>query len=257
MKSLLPATQNPDLFTLVSESELFIRYREAFRQTAGHQLHFTTPPEQPDGLNTRMRIPVRLEGRSFGFLSLDSFRCPDETFDELGCRMLDEGAKPRQLRAARKLYYELPILSPALSKAMETMLLIFADQLGEHAEKIFLHITGSEPTTVIKARIYIQNHLDGLLSLEDVASRCGVSVCYFCKIFKRATGMTFTEYLTRARVEEAKHALLRPQARITEIAYAVGFQSLSQFNRSFKRLTSQSPTEYRLARANLLTRSAA
>jgi len=54
-----------------------------------------------------------------------------------------------------------------------------------------------------------------------------VSPFHFCKIFKRATGMTFTDFVNRARVEKARKMLMCPEARITEVAYDVGFQSLS------------------------------
>ena len=63
--------------------------------------------------------------------------------------------------------------------------------------------------------------------------------------FKKATGLTFTDYLGRVRVEKAKSLLLNPNLRISEIAYAVGFQSLRHFNRVFRELTGQSPTDFR------------
>ncbi len=78
-----------------------------------------------------------------------------------------------------------------------------------------------------------------------MARHSGVSPFHFCKIFKRFTGLTFTEYVNRARVEKAKQLLIKPQSRVTEVAYDVGFQSLSQFNRSFRRVMDQSPTEFR------------
>ena len=53
------------------------------------------------------------------------------------------------------------------------------------------------------------------------------------------------EYLSRVRIEKAKNLLLNPNLRISEIAYEVGFQSLTHFNRVFKRILAQSPTEYR------------
>jgi len=57
--------------------------------------------------------------------------------------------------------------------------------------------------------------------------------------------MTFTDYLGRVRVERAKNLLLNPHLRISEIAYAVGFQSLTHFNRVFQELTGESPTTFR------------
>ena len=50
-------------------------------------------------------------------------------------------------------------------------------------------------------------------------------------MFKKPTGLTFTDYLGRVRVEQAKRLLLNPHLRVSEIAYAVGFQSLTHFNR--------------------------
>jgi AraC-like DNA-binding protein len=72
-----------------------------------------------------------------------------------------------------------------------------------------------------------------------------VSSFYFCKIFKKSTGMTLTEYVNRRRIEWAKRKLVNPQARVTEVAYEVGYQSLSQFNRSFLKYVGVSPTRFR------------
>jgi AraC-like DNA-binding protein len=73
-----------------------------------------------------------------------------------------------------------------------------------------------------------------------------VSTFYFCKMFKKATGLTFTDYLGRIRVEKAKNLLLNPHLRVSEIAYTVGFQSLTHFNRVFRKLTGESPTDFRV-----------
>src|SRR5687768_10505968 len=88
-------------------------------------------------------------------------------------------------------------------------------------------------------------HLDEDLSLEQVARAANTSPFYFCKIFKATTGLTFTDYIARARVEKTKDLLLNPNTRISEAAFAAGFQSLSQFNRVFRRVTGEAPTLYR------------
>jgi AraC-like DNA-binding protein len=66
-----------------------------------------------------------------------------------------------------------------------------------------------------------------------------------CKVSKQTTGLRFTDYVARARLEDAKTELLNPNRRISEIAYDAGFQSLTQFNRTFHRVFGQSPTEFR------------
>ena len=83
------------------------------------------------------------------------------------------------------------------------------------------------------------------LSLGSVARAVNTSTFYFCKMFKKATGLNFTDYLSRVRVEKAKNLLLNPNARVSEIAYEAGFQSLTHFNRVFKKVAGQSPTAYR------------
>jgi AraC-like DNA-binding protein len=102
-----------------------------------------------------------------------------------------------------------------------------------------------EPEAVRNAKSFIHQHLAEPMSLEAVARAVNVSPFHFCKLFKRATGLTFTDFVNRARVEKAKRMLMKPAARITEVAYDVGFQSLSHFNRSFRRIASESPTEFR------------
>jgi AraC-like DNA-binding protein len=98
---------------------------------------------------------------------------------------------------------------------------------------------------VTRARIYIAEHQAEEIALKDVAGAVNMSAFYFCKTFKKATGMTFTDYLARVRVEKVKNLLLNPHKRVSEAAYEAGFQSLSQFNRVFLRIAGESPSVYR------------
>ena len=105
----------------------------------------------------------------------------------------------------------------------------------------------AEPVEIWKARKFIQENSDEELSLTQVAKAVKVSPNYLSEKFKRVTGENFVDYINRRRVQKARYLLLNPDLRISEIAFAVGFQSLSQFNRVFKKLTQKSPTELRAA----------
>jgi len=59
------------------------------------------------------------------------------------------------------------------------------------------------------------------------------------------TALNFTDYVSRIRLERSKNLLLNPNLRVSEIAYEVGFQSLTHFNRVFRNKLGQSPTQYR------------
>ena len=125
------------------------------------------------------------------------------------------------------------------------LLTFFAEQLSALANQIMLEQQNAEPPLVQKAREYIEKRKNEELSLADVAKAAGASVYHFCKVFHKATGLKFTDYVARMRLEDARTRLLNPNLRISEIAYDVGFQSLTQFNRTFKRVFGQSPTEFR------------
>ena len=101
------------------------------------------------------------------------------------------------------------------------------------------------PPVITRAKEYIQEHQTENLRLGHVAKAVNTSTFYFCKMFKKVTGINFTDYLSRVRIEKSKNLLLNPNLRVSEIAFEVGFQSLTHFNRVFKKILGQSPTEYR------------
>ena len=105
----------------------------------------------------------------------------------------------------------------------------------------------AEPARIWKARCFIHEHLGEELSLARVADFVTISPNYLSEEFKRVTGSKFVDYIARTRVEKACELLSISNLRISEIAFEVGFQSLSQFNRAFKKLSGKSPTEYRAA----------
>ena len=103
----------------------------------------------------------------------------------------------------------------------------------------------AEPVAIWKARKYIQEHADDELSLTEVANVVNTNANYLSERFKQVTGINFVEYLARTRFEKACGLLRSGKLRISEIAFAAGFQSLSQFNRVFRRLSGRSPTQFR------------
>jgi AraC-like DNA-binding protein len=108
----------------------------------------------------------------------------------------------------------------------------------------------AEPVEIWKARNFIQEHSDEELSLTKVAKFVNISPNYLSEKFKEVTGVNFVDYIARHRIEKARELLQNLNLRISEIAFAVGFQSLSQFNRVFRKLVGKSPTAYRAAKAN-------
>ena len=106
----------------------------------------------------------------------------------------------------------------------------------------------AEPVEVWKTRKFIEEHSDEGLSLPRVAKAVNVHPNYLSEKFKHVTGMNFVEYVACTRFKKACGLLHHGDRRISEIAFAAGFQSLSQFNRVFKKLCGKSPTQFRAAK---------
>ena len=105
----------------------------------------------------------------------------------------------------------------------------------------------AEPVEIWKARNFIRENSAEELSLTQVAKAVNISANYFSEKFKEVTGVNFVDYVARTRFEKARALLCDTDLRVSEIAFAVGFQSLSQFNRVFKKFSGKSPTAYRTA----------
>jgi AraC-like DNA-binding protein len=92
---------------------------------------------------------------------------------------------------------------------------------------------------------HIQEHYTDEFSLEDLAGRMGLSPAYFSRLFHEKTGRPLFEFINSIRIQKACQLLKRTDLPIIEIAYAVGYNNLSFFNRYFRKLMRLSPREYK------------
>ena len=200
----------------------------------------------PFGL-TETAVPVRLGEKTIGFLRIGQVlrRSAIQSDRKRAATQLADCGVPFT-GTIRKAWGATPIIPKEKYSAIVQLLTFFAEQLSALINQIVIERQNAEPPLVQKARAYIQQHKNETLSLKRVAQASGASVFHFCKVFKKTTGLKFTDYVARVRLEDAKTQLLNPTRRVSEIAYDVGFQSLAQFNRRFKRVFGQSPTEFRM-----------
>ena len=149
------------------------------------------------------------------------------------------------LKALQEAYFQTRVIPRKQYESVVRLLTIFAQHLSELSKQLIVQEQNSEPPAMKRAKVYIAENHTSELSLTTVAKSVNMSAFYFCKSFKKATGLTFTEYLARVRVEKVRNLLLNPNKRISEAAYEAGFQSLSQFNRVFRKIVGESPTVWR------------
>lgn len=82
-------------------------------------------------------------------------------------------------------------------------------------------------------------------SIEELAAQAGVTATHFCRIFKKATGVSPHQYVMKARLNRAQHMLEQSEASMATIADALGFTSQSHFTRAFRQFAGETPSDFR------------
>lgn len=167
------------------------------------------------------------------------------SFAEVGKILATAGCDKKEVERLRSLWEATPEITQEKYRSVVVLLEAFGKQLSELANRLIIEARPQEPASVTKARHYIRENLSEHLTLDEISRHAGLSPHHFCKVFRRAAGVNLIDYINRSRIEVARQMLLKDDARVSEVAFEVGYQSLSQFNRSFRSVTGESPTEYR------------
>ena len=192
-------------------------------------------------------VPVRLGDRVIGYLMTGQVfrKRPTQAQYDRTKAMVAEWELAVNAERLKEAYFATRVMPQPQQDSATTLLKIFAQHLSMLSNQLVVQQENAEPPVITKAKEYIRTHQTEELRLGQVAKAVNTSTFYFCKMFKKIAGVNFTDYLSRVRIEKSKELLLNPNLRISEIAYEVGFQSLTHFNRVFKRILGQAPTDYR------------
>jgi AraC-like DNA-binding protein len=192
-------------------------------------------------------VPVRVGDNLIAFLQTGQILMAAPTkaeFSRATHQLLAWGAQI-DLKRFEEAFFQTRVVAKKQYESIIQLLTIFAEHLARLSNQLLVENDATGMPGIVRARQLISERYAEHLSLTDMARAVNMSAFYFCKSFKKATGMTFTDYLARVRVEKVKNILLNPDRRVSEAAYEAGFQSLSQFNRVFRRIAGESPSVYR------------
>lgn len=122
-------------------------------------------------------------------------------------------------------------------------LLINLYRINRENSPFALH--GMPPANIQEIIHYIETNYAESITLDGLSELSGLNPSYISRIFKESTGIPLFEYLNRIRIQKACHLLKRTELSILDIAYSVGYNNVSFFNRYFRRIMQMSPREYR------------
>ena len=196
-------------------------------------------------------VPVRVGENVIAFLHTGQvlLQRPDKVqFKQIVARLLKWGAKV-DLEKLEEFYFDTRVVAQKQYEALIGLLSAFAGQLASRSSDLFLQAQQQVSPAITRARSFIAEHAGEELSLAAVARVVNMSATYFSEKFKEVAGINFVEYVARTRIGNARNLFLNPNRRVSEVAFEVGFQSLSQFNRAFRKVSGQSPRECRASLA--------
>ncbi len=100
---------------------------------------------------------------------------------------------------------------------------------------------------VRKAIEYVHDKYNEEISIDALCKYLDINKCYFCSLFKKSTGHTFSHFLNSFRIEKSKKLLTNSDLNLLDIAISVGFNNQNYYSMVFKKYTNQSPSQYRLS----------
>lgn len=184
-----------------------------------------------------------------------------ENFGERMIAMVDEkllrkdrtSEKPTKLplnQFIKELLFYL-LLNPK-SKNANAIVSVFIETLKESLaeglsskQMVLDHLAGKVGDGRIKEALgFMRENLSETISMEDVARKAGLSARNFNRLIVKETGLQPKQWLIQFRIEKAKELLRMPKASVTDVAYAVGYNSLGQFISAFRARTGQLPSEF-------------
>ncbi|MBQ2942106.1 MAG: helix-turn-helix domain-containing protein [Clostridia bacterium] len=138
-------------------------------------------------------------------------------------------------------HYDEYLKNTLIKRLIETILLIIIKEYNSNG----LTVNLNQKSEMERALHYIDLHFRDNPSVPDVAAYISLSPDYFSKSFKKYTGLFYTDYLNKCKIESAGFLLKSSTMSVTEICFNSGFTSLSNFLRVFKEQTGKTPKEYR------------
>lgn len=154
-----------------------------------------------------------------------------------------EPASPSLLEAWRRLanLLDQPDEIQVMARHLEQEL-IFRLLMGRHGGLLRQIATSDSPLSQIRrVMTWVRKHHADRLSVDSMAAVAGMSASVFYRRFKAVAGMSPLQYQKQIRLHEARRKLVTEQAESATVAYAVGYESASQFSREYKRLFGAPP----------------
>ncbi|KXG78679.1 HTH-type transcriptional regulator YesS [Fervidicola ferrireducens] len=228
IENVLPYSDDMELFSMAVESELAVKVLSCDKEGA-----YSIIEDLVNSIGTAGFLnPLSIKSR---FL---------EIFNFVVKVAFEAGGDKEVLAALCGRYIEGILRSDTLEEAREQV----REFIGGIVEEVYEGRKRMNLVVFERAIRYIQENFRKPLTLEEVADHVHVSPYYFSHGFKNFTGMSFIQYVTKLRVEEAKKLLLSTNLSVKEVGKMVGYSDANYFSRVFKNEIGMPPSRFKLSK---------
>jgi AraC-like DNA-binding protein len=257
--NLVPSHKPAQLFPFQGQEHPFCRLMVHFKTScaACQHMHEQLQQQIADSLEpqtmicfaglTEFAVPIVVHGEHVATLLGGQVFQRNPTHEEFTrlAQQLRSWKIDKDLPRIESAFFQTRVIPQKQFQAGVQLSTLFTKFLVEGMNRELLAACAQDRPDITTIKNFILAHASEPLRLRDVSEQLHVSAAYFSRLFKKASGIGFSEFLARIRVEKAKDFLANPDLLITEVADQAGFGSLSQFNRVFHRFAGCSPKEYR------------
>ncbi|WP_208559750.1 AraC family transcriptional regulator [Marinilactibacillus kalidii] len=156
-----------------------------------------------------------------------------------------------------KIIDEFVVKEPFFELSLKANLLLFIKNLYLNKDHLHRHDHYADSKDEVdsykckKIVLYIEEHYQTKITLEEISTHIGFSKEHFCRFFKKYFRMTFVNYLNRMRIKKAEYLLLNTHLKIIDISLETGFEDSNYFTSLFKKETKMTPSNYRKNPSNV------
>jgi len=197
-------------------------------------------------------VPMRAAGQTVGYLMTGGFlpAAADRQHLNRARHLLRRAGADLGDNELLELSARTPIVPAARHEALVQLLKLAAEHLTAKVTERLTVVEARMPAIVDRACRIVHTEFAQRIAVPEVARRLGVSEGHLSRTFHHSTGLRFVEYVARFRAERARAMLQEGDQPVIDVAFACGFQSLSQFNRVFLARFGLRPGEVRRGAAS-------
>ena len=167
-----------------------------------------------------------------------------EQFFDISSPIVNVGIRSTLYNAIKNAYEIAHAEQPAYQQQLAGYVFLFVSSIYAYSKQM-PYKDGPDVECINLAQKYMREHSSERINMEDVAKHTGMGYSKFRKLFRNYTGFSPQQYFLNLKLEESKDLLLNTSLSSKEIAYRLGFDSASHFNRIFSQHQKRTPIEFR------------